>query len=266
MLLQNRIKKLKQISYEDPKKVLSVYLNTDHRDPEQQGGAWKIELKNGLNELADATQGSNSHEEKNQSQTIRQKVEKEVYSREEEKDLFRGFVLFGTADEDLWFSQALHIPVKTEFHWENKLVLEQLKTLEKDYPYTGIIVIQQDEVIVLETELGTLLDQTHYTLDMNTDDWRQHQGPQGNDITQGGAKRDEYKERVKEHQQRWFKALVTKLEKRAGQRGWEQIYLVGEKNEVEPLKSYFNKNIDKTVPRNLLNSDADKILADVLED
>ncbi|WP_080871869.1 VLRF1 family aeRF1-type release factor [Oceanobacillus timonensis] len=266
MLLQDKIKRLKQISYEEPQKVLSMYLNTDHRDPEQQGGAWRIELKNGLKELADATQESSSHEEKNQSKTIRQKVENEVNEREAEKGLYRGLVLFGTADEDLWFSQALHVPVKTEFHWETEPVLDQLKQLEKEYPYTGVIVIQQDEVTVLETELGTLVDQSHYTLDLNTNDWRQHEGPQGNDVRQGGAKKDEFKERVKEHQQRWFKALVAKLEKRAGQRDWEQIYLVGEKNEVEPLKSYFNKNIDKTVPRNLLNSDADKILADVLDD
>ncbi|WP_066196170.1 MULTISPECIES: VLRF1 family aeRF1-type release factor [Gracilibacillus] len=266
MLLQDKIKQLKQISYEEPQKVLSVYLNTDHRDPEQQGGAWKIELKNGLKDLADATKESSSHEEKNQSKTIRQKVEQEVYDREARKELFRGFVLFGTADEDLWFTQALHIPVETAFHWENEPALDQLKKLEQAYPYTGIIVIQQDEVAVLETELGTLVDHSHYTLDLNTNDWRQHQGPQGDDITQGGAKKDEFKARVKEHQQRWFKALVAKMEKRAGQRNWEQIYLVGEKNEVEPLKDYFNKTIDKTIPRNLLNSDADKILDEVLGD
>lgn len=266
MLLQNRRKELEKISYEEPKNVFSMYLNTDRRDPEQQDGAWKIELKNGLKDLADTTKESNSHEEKNQSKTIRQKVEKEVYGRLAEKELFRGYILFATADEDLWFSQALHIPVETEFHWKNEPALDQLKKLEKDYPYTGIIVIQQDEVVVLETEMGTLVDQSHYTLDMNTNDWRQHQGPQGDDITQGGSKKDEFKSRVKEHQQRWFKALVAKMEQKAGQRDWEQIYLVGEKDEVEPLKSYFNKKIDKTVPRNLLNWNANNILSEVLDE
>lgn len=263
MLLQEQIKKLENINYEEPKKVFTMYLNTDRSSSEQQKGEWKIHLKNGLKNLADATKDSDSHKEKNQSKTIREKVENEVYGKEEE--LLRGLVLYATADEDLWFSKSLNIPVKTEFHWETYPVLEQLKTLHKDYPYTGIIVIQQDEVVVLETEIGALLNQTHYTLDMNANDWRQHQGPQGSEITKGGSK-DEFKERAKEHQQRWFKSLVSKIEKQAGQRNWEQIYLVGEKDEVEPLKSYFNKEIDKTIPRNLLNRDADKILAEVLDE
>lgn len=264
MLLKDKIKELKNIQYEDPKKVFSMYLNTDPKSPEQQKGEWKIHLKNALKDLADATKDSDSHEEKNQSKTIREKIEKEVYGKEPE--LKRSMILFATADEDLWFSETLHIPVETEFHWENAPVLNQLESLEQSYPYTGIIVIQQDEATVLETEIGTLMDQTHYSLDMNTDDWREHQGPQGDDFTQGGSKKDEYEDRVEANQQRWFKSLVSTLEKKAKDKGWEQIYLVGEKDEIDALQSYFNKKIDKKIPRNLLNWDDDKILSAVLEE
>lgn len=262
MLLKDQIKKLKNVHYNDPKKVFTMYLNTDRSSPEQQKGEWKIHLKNALKDLADSTKYSDSHDEKNQSRAIREKVEIEVYGKE--RELLRGLVLFATADEELWFSEALHIPVETEFHWENEPDLTQLESLEQSYPNTGIIVIQQDEALVLETEIGTLLEQTHYTLDMNTDDWREHQGPQGDDITQGGSKKDEYKERVKANQQRWFKSLVSILEKKAKDRGWKQIYLVGEKDEIEPLQTHFSKKIDKTIPRNILNWDANKILAAVL--
>lgn len=264
MLLRDRIKKLKDIQYQEPKKVFTMYLNTDQRSAEQQKGEWKIQLKNALKDLEESTKDSDSHEEKNQSKTIRQKIEKEVYEKEHE--LLRGLILFATADEDLWFSLALNIPVETEFHWENKPVLDQLERLEQSYPYTGIIVMQQDEAVVLETEIGTLMDQTHYTLDLNTDDWREHQGPQGDDITQGGSKKDEFKDRVEANQQRWFKSLASTLEKKAKNRGWDQIYLVGEKDEIDSLQSYFHKEIDKTVPRNIFNWDADKILEAVLEE
>lgn len=264
MLLKDQIKQLKKIEYQDPKKVFTMYLNTDPKSSEQQKGEWKIHLKNALKDLADATKDSDSHEEKNQSKTIREKVEKEVYGKEPE--LLRSMILFATADEELWFSKTLHIPVETEFHWENKPVLDQLESLEESYPYTGIIVIQQDEALVLETEIGTLMDQTHYTLDMNTDDWREHQGPQGDDLTQGGSKKDEFKDRVKANQQRWFKSLVSTLEKKAKDKGWEQIYLVGEKDEIDPLQPYFNKTINKTIPRNIFNWDADKILDAALKE
>lgn len=262
MRLKDEINELKKVKVEDPKKIFTMYLNTDRSSPDQQKGEWKIHLKNGLKGLADATKESDSHEEKNQSKTIRVKVEKEVY--EKERELLRGLVLIATADEEVWFEKTLQIPVKTEFHWEDHPVLDQLEMLERDYPYTGIVVIQKDEAAILETEMGMLVDQSHYTLDMNTDDWRQHQGPQGDDLTVGGAKRDEYNERVKANQQRWFKSLVSTVEKKAGQNNWEQLYLVGEKDEVEPLKEYFNTTIDKTIPRNLLNRDADKILAEIL--
>lgn len=264
MLMRDQLKKLKDLHYKDPNKVFSMYLNTDPRDPEQQNGKWKIHLKKALNDLAESTKKSESHEEKNQAKTIINKVEQEVLDKE--KDMHRGMILFATADEDLWFSKTIHIPVKTEFHWDNASALEQLENLEKSYPYTGIIVVQQYEVLVVETEVGSFIDKTHYTLNLDTDDWREHQGPQGDDLTQGGAKRDEFNERVKANQQRWFKSLVSTLEKKATNKGWKQLYLVGEKDEIEPLKSYFNKNIDKTIPRNLLNWNTSKILEAVLEE
>lgn len=264
MLLKDQIKKLKNISYEDPKKVLTLYLNTDRSSSEQQKGEWKIHLKNVLKDLTDSTKDSDSHDEKNQSKAIIEKVEKEVYGKE--RELLRGLVLFATADEDLWFSEALHIPVETEFHWESEPNLNQLESLEQVYPYTGIIVIQKDEVLVLETEIGTLIDQIHYSLDMDTSNWREHRGSKGDDFTQGGSKKAKFEERVKANQQRWFKSLVSTLEKKAKEKGWEQIYLVGEKDEINSLEPYFSKNIDKKIPYNILNWDADEILTAALDE
>src|SRR5699024_4727874 len=101
---------------------------------------------------------------------------------------------------------------------------------------------------------------------MDSDQWRQHQGPQGDDWTQGGAKKDEYQDRVEAHQQRWFKSLAETMEKKRKKRGWKQMYLVGEKDEIEPLQDYFHYNIDKTVPRNLLGRNPENILSDMYED
>ena len=66
---------------------------------------------------------------------------------------------------------------------------------------------------MIETEIGTIVDEDYYTLDLDTNDWREHSGPQGDDLTQCGAQRDEYKERVKDNQGRWFKSLVATIEK-----------------------------------------------------
>src|SRR5699024_706068 len=211
MLLKQQIEELKNKTFDEPQKVYSMYLNTDPRDPEQQNGKWKIKLKKSLQDLAETTKKSDSHEEKNQAKSIIEKV-------------------------------------------------------EQAYPDTGVVVMQHDSVLASETEAGTLLDKTLYTLDLNTDDWREHEGPQGDDLTQGGAKRDEFNERVKANQQRWYKSLASRLEKKGKKHGWKQIYLVGEKDELERIRPYFQKPIDKMVNKNILNWNVSHILAEALED
>lgn len=260
MLIQDKVKKLNDSHYNDGTKVFTLYLNTDPRDSEQQKGEWKIHLKNLLKDVGEKTMDSDS---KKQFKTIQEKVEKEIYGRE--RELLRSHVLFATANGDVWFSESLQVPVETEYHWTDYPVLDQMKQMEETYPYAGIVTIQQDEALVLETEIGVLLSETQYELDLNTDAWRENQGPQGDDRTQGGANREEFKDRVQAHQQRWFKDLVSTIEKKAKDKGWKELYLVGEKEDVNALQSYFDKTIDKVVPRNLLNQGADSILVEVLD-
>ncbi|RIO53902.1 hypothetical protein BUZ85_21425, partial [Mammaliicoccus sciuri] len=101
---------------------------------------------------------------------------------------------------------------------------------------------------------------------LDTDDWREHQGPQGDDFTQGGSKRDEFKERVKANQERWLKNLASTVEINAKRNEWKQIYLAGEKEEIEKLRNLFNRNIDKVITSNILNLNATEIITKVNEE
>lgn len=262
MKLNTRLNELKNLQVQPPKKVLTLYLNTDLSQPDQQNGEWKIRLKNGFNRIQEYIENSGDQEELKQFQSIQKTVKNKIY--EEERNLSRSFVIFATADEEIWFEEKLPVPVKTEFYWETSPVTDQFESLEKDYPFMGIVLVQKDEAAVLETELGVVTDKIHYTLDLDTDNWREHQGPQGSDVTTGGHKKDEFNDRLKANRHRWLKNLVSKVEKKAGKRNWETLYLVGEKDEIEPLKTHFSKPVDKTVPRNLLNRQDQEILAEVL--
>src|SRR5699024_7033876 len=142
MLLEDELKQLEKTSYEGSKKVFSIYLNTDPRDPNQQGGKWEIKLKNALKDLTEQTKDSDSHEEKNQAKEICEKIEKEIYGKKDK--LKRGFILFATADEELWFSKDLNIPVNTEFHWDNHPHVDQLQMLVSTYPHTGVLRSDSD--------------------------------------------------------------------------------------------------------------------------
>ncbi|WP_432723887.1 VLRF1 family aeRF1-type release factor [Staphylococcus equorum] len=261
MLLQEEINNLEQFDGKSRnQKVFSIYLDTSP----DQGTKWKIELKNALKDLSDKTKSSDNHEEKNQAKDIINKVETEIQGAE--PNLKRGLILFMTADETLKFEKHVNISIKTEFKWDTKPKLDQLKSLQQSYPYTGVLVLQQDKARVIETEIGTIVDEDYYTLDLDTNDWREHSGPQGDDLTQGGAQRDEYKERVKANQERWFKSLVATIEKNAKKKGWHQLYLAGEKEEVEKLKTMFNRNIDQVTPSNILNLNASEIINKVMEE
>ncbi|HLR20333.1 MAG TPA: VLRF1 family aeRF1-type release factor [Staphylococcus sp.] len=261
MLLEEEINNLEQFDGESQnQKVFSIYLDTS---PEQ-GTKWKIELKNALKDLSEQTKKSDNHEEKNQAKKIIDKVETEIQGAE--PNLKRGLILFITADESLRFEKYVNISVDTQFNWGFQPKLDQIKSLQQSHPYTGILVLQQDKARVIETEIGTIVDEDYYTLDLETDDWREHEGPQGDDLTQGGSKRDEFKERVKANQERWFKRLVTRIEKKAKTKGWQQIYLAGEKEEVEKLKSMFNRDIDQVTPSNILNLNATEIINKVMDD
>ncbi|MEH7103701.1 hypothetical protein V7102_07670, partial [Bacillus velezensis] len=48
MAIDSLIGKLKYVMTESPDKMLSLYVNTDMRNPDQQGGEWKIALKTGF--------------------------------------------------------------------------------------------------------------------------------------------------------------------------------------------------------------------------
>ncbi|WP_436964432.1 VLRF1 family aeRF1-type release factor [Staphylococcus xylosus] len=261
MLLKEEINNLEKYDgTAENQKVFSIYLNT-HPD---QGTKWKIELKNALKDLAYRTKHSDDHEEKNQAKKVIKKVETEIQSVEPE--LKRGLILFLTADESLLFKKLTHISLDTEFNWGDQPKLDQLKSLQGNYPYTGILVLQQDKARLIETEIGTIVKEKDFILDLDTDDWREHQGPQGDDFTQGGSKRDEFKERVKANQERWLKNLASTVEINAKRNEWKQIYLAGEKEEIEKLRTLFNRNIDKIITSNILNLNATEIITKVNEE
>ncbi|MCY8397596.1 hypothetical protein MOC68_18205, partial [Bacillus spizizenii] len=91
MAIDSLINKLQYVQLEPPDKILSLYLNTDMRDPEQQGGEWKIALKSGFGRLKEYLAASDPGEEKCLD-GIRTKIDQ--YLNEMGKDMPRSLVFF----------------------------------------------------------------------------------------------------------------------------------------------------------------------------
>ncbi|WLR52892.1 VLRF1 family aeRF1-type release factor [Bacillus tianshenii] len=266
MDMNKEIKKLENIQQQKPNRVLSIYLNTDPSDPDQQGGEWKIHLKNGLKSFENYMKEDDDKDEKRSYRNVREKVEE--FMHENEKNLKKSVVLFASGDDSVWFAQILQMPVKTEFHWEDSPHLDQLKEMQETFPRTGIVLTQQDEIKILKTELGALLDTRHLELDLDTEDWRQATGPHRADPSMGSGgkstQRDQFKERFEANRQRWYKTLATLVDKMAKDNDWERIYIVGDKEEAKDLENNMNKQVTNVINKNLLGHEETKVIEEVM--
>lgn len=262
MNLSKQLNRLEKVMKEGANKVFSMYLNTDPSDPEQQGGEWRIHLKNGLRNFEHYLAQDDDKEELHNFQLVKQKVKKYVLNNEQ--NFRRGIVIFATADEEVWFAARLQVRVKTEFFWEETPALDQLQTLSAHYPKAGIILVQQDEIKVVESYLNEVADTVHYELNLDTDDWRQKIGPRkaGNSSGLGStnAQKENFKERYEANKQRWYKSIASKLDKQAKDGSWEEIYVVGEADPTHELKTQMNKPIDKVIHKNMLNHEESEVL------
>ncbi|WP_411953726.1 VLRF1 family aeRF1-type release factor [Alkalibacillus sp. S2W] len=265
MDIKKVLNQLEHYQSEAPNRVFSMYLNTDPSDQDQQGGEWKIHLKNGLNNFETYLQDDSSEEKRN-FWAVKDKVEN--FIEENRLNLKKSVIIFATGEGDVWFADTLQMPVETEFHWEDEPVLGQLKQLHETFPKTGIILTQKEHIKIIDAELASVKDTLFYELDLNTEDWRQHQGPHqaGSNLGSGGAKsskKDELDQRFEENRSRWYKSIAPKLDKLAKDYDWAEIYMVGDSDEVDELEANMNKPVTGKINKNLLDSDEMSVLNEV---
>lgn len=264
MDMNQQLKQLEQFRTEGANKVFTMYLNTDPADPDQQGGKWKINFKKGMHNFEQYLQEDNNKEELKNFQLIKTKVEKYVHAHE--PDLLKGIIVFATGDEEVWFADRVQMRLETTFSWQETPELGQFKRLKVAYPKSGIILVQQEEIKIIESELNRIENTTSYELDLDTDDWRQKKGPRKGNATKGapGAsnyQQDHFNARYEANKQRWYKKIAPQLDKQA--KDWEKIYIVGEADPTNELKRQMNKSADEVIHKNMLDQDETKVLQEV---
>ncbi|WHX26835.1 VLRF1 family aeRF1-type release factor [Virgibacillus halodenitrificans] len=266
MDLTKEIKELENIRRSDSNKVFTMYLNTDPSDPEQQGGEWKIHYKNGMRNFESYLKEDEDKEELKNFQLVKQKVDKFIKGKEQK--FLRGVVIIATADEEVWFADRVQMRLKTEFFWQETPELGQIKKLEESYPKTGIVLVQQNEVKVIESYLNEIEEIYSYELNVDTDNWRQKVGPRkanASSMAPGAtnAQKDNFAARYEANKQRWYKKIAPKLDKAAKDKEWEKIVIVGESDPSQELKQQMNKQVDEVIQKNMLDHEESKVLAEV---
>lgn len=243
-----------------------MYLNTDPADPDQQGGEWKIQLKNGLNSFENYLAQDKEKDEQKQFQLIREKVEH--FFDEKQKKLKKGVVIVAASDQSFWLAEILQVPVETNFYWQETPVIEPLRQAYEQFPKSGIILVQQDQVKTIETELGKVEETKLFKLDLDTDDWRQYAGPHRADASMGKGGRntqtDQFDKRFEANRKRWYKRLAPSLDKIAKDQQWQKIYIAGEKEESNDLAAYMQKGIEKVCHQNILDHEEHHVIEKII--
>ncbi|MBY7144024.1 hypothetical protein KFZ56_13405 [Virgibacillus sp. NKC19-3] len=260
MDLNKEIQKLETVRNDNSNKVFTMYLNTDPSDPDQQGGEWKIHLKNGLRNFENYLNEDDDKEEQKNFQAVKEKVERFVKGNEQ--NFLKGIVLFATADGEVWFATRVQMPLETAFYWQETPQLEQLKQLSAKYPNSGIILVQQNEIKVIDVYLNEIKNTYSYELDIDTDNWREKTTT---DIGASSTNQytDKFKDRIEANQQRWYKKIAPKLDKQAKDKGWEKIYIIGESDPANELKEQMNKPVYEVIQKNMLDHEESNVLQEV---
>src|SRR5699024_10104346 len=144
--------------------TLSIYL---YINPSSED--WRIHLKNGLKNIAEDIKTTSDDDETNLIQHMTEKGNNAI--KDNKANLKKSVICF--INEEHQFMYNLQLEVENEFQWQNGPAEKQLEELMKSYPKSGIILIQHNQVTLLTTALGELIDETQFTFDLESEDWKQ---------------------------------------------------------------------------------------------
>ncbi|CAM3832251.1 VLRF1 family aeRF1-type release factor [Alkalicoccus chagannorensis] len=264
MTLTNELKSLKKVECPDGKCVLTVYLNTDPADMDQQKGEWKIRLKNGLNRIEEYIEASGSQDELKAYQKLKKQVDNEIKGNR--PNLAKSVVIFASDHEDLWSVHYLQVPTETNFYWEPTPQLDELKQVQEKFPRSGIVMPNNDEVRIIDTSFGEVNEEWVFEFDSNKEEWNLSDGMASKDRQASSATHvDKFKQRFEENKYRFYKDMAQKVEKLRKEAGWHELNIVAEADAARTFADVLQTEPARIVQKNLNGAESSKILSEVFE-
>lgn len=229
---QRRIEELRELIDRDSEgPVLSVFCRTDPRDPanSSETPAWSIALKNGLSHICGFHEGDHGKE-----QVVRKlcaDAEKRL-SAASAAERGRSVALFlgagGTVDSFTTFQ----IPVRQDFATVDSgpVVWPMLDVIDRGQR-TGLILLSQDRIRLLEWSDGHTKDLELSTFDLELGDWHEYRGParpQGTVAGGGVSNISAYDDRVEVWRARFLKAAAKAIADSATELGFDRLVAAAE--------------------------------------
>lgn len=209
--------------------VLSIYLNVDHANRENQAviAAWRIWLKDTLKAKADWLAEVNDphwHE-------LSEKVEAFLSGYEPDG---KALALFVSYDDVRSF--ALPFPVENSLHYGAAVTMPLVWMIDEYEPYM-IVLVDQEKANILRGHLGSVTREDRLELDIDDYDWHQRSEYQLGTFAQGDF-RDLFEKMIDEHRARYYRELAARIEMISREQGIERIIFGGADESAHMVKNF----------------------------
>ncbi len=252
MALSQLLEDLIDFKAEKSNQVLTIYLNTDRSDPNQQKGEWRIRLKNGLKRLEQYIIATGEEDQLKGYKKLKRKVEKEIDRYR--TSLQKGLVVFADIDGNIFDLRILQLSIKSEFFWEEKPNLQQLKLLQQTYPSSGLIIVHDDRITLVHKALGELETIDTLEFDLDNEDWKVYEGLAASErVSSGATHKDQLDHRIQVHQKRWVREVIPQINQKAKRYRWEYADFVGKSPLLEEFKEKLHVSIHRTISKTISN-------------
>jgi len=222
--------------------VLSVYLGFD---PADRGGAWRTELRNGL----DAVLGAHEEAEHSRRLALRATA-KRLAERFEDGELRpppRGEVGFIEVAEktgaERWFGVGVAPEASACVEFGSEPVVAPMLALCAHNGARGVALLSSERVRLLRCAEGALDDLGDWELSITSLDWRERKSHSASDPARaqgvGASGHDQYHERLEHNRQRFLSECGGLAAGRLASDGLEELIVFGPAKDLESFKSGF---------------------------
>ncbi len=224
-----------------PLGVVSVYLRFD---PADRGGAWRTELRSGVDRLLDLAKGDDEHERK---VAVRETAKRLLgrFDDEAVRPPPRGEVGFlevsARPGRDRWWGTGAD-PVLPAVVLDERPVLTELVDLCRRCGACGVALLSAERVRLLRFAAGDLEELDEWELTINSPEWHEQD-------------RDDYAERLEHSRHRFLVECGGRTGERLRERGLGEVLAFGPKPDAEA----FWKGLGSTPIRAGLGGEADLI-------
>jgi hypothetical protein len=223
-----------------PLGVLSVYLGFD---PADRGGAWRTELRNGL----DAVLGTHAEAEHSRRLALRATA-KRLTERFEDGDLRppprgeAGFVeVAEKAGAEHWFGVGVAPETSARVAFASEPVVAPLLGLCAGSGARGVALLSSERVRLLCCAEGALEDLEDWELSITSLDWRERKSHSASDPARaqgvGTSGHDQYHERLEHNRQRFLSECGALAAKKLEDEGMRELIVFGPARDVESFRS-----------------------------